>query len=97
MPTTILDNETYPEALQRRYAEEIKAEKQAEIIRMANEACQPHQILNTDLEFLERFFHLAFAAGAAHEREACAKVCEQDEFQIYETAERCAAAIRARG
>ena len=23
-----------------------------------------------------------------------AKVCEQDEFQIYETAERCAAAIR---
>ena len=31
------------------------------------------------------------------EREACAKVCEQDEFQIYETAERCAAAIRARG
>ena len=70
---------------------------QDEIIRMANEACQPHQILNTDLEFLERFFHLAFAAGAAHEREACAKVCEQDEFQIYETAERCAAAIRARG
>jgi len=69
MPTTILDNETYPEALQRRYAEEIKAEKQAEIIRMANEACQPHQILNTDLEFLERFFNLAFAAGAAHERE----------------------------
>lgn len=28
------------------------------------------------------------------ERERCAKVCEQDEFQIYETAERCAAAIR---
>lgn len=38
MPTTILDNETYPEALQRRYAEEIKVEKQAEIIRMAREA-----------------------------------------------------------
>lgn len=69
MPTTILDNETYPEALQRRYAEETKAEKQAEIIRMANEACQPHQILNTDLVFLERFFNLAFTAGAAHERE----------------------------
>ena len=69
MPTTILDNETYPEALQRRYAEETKAEKQAEIIRMAEKACAPHQILNTDLVFLERFFNLAFAAGAAHERE----------------------------
>lgn len=29
-----------------------------------------------------------------HQRELCAQVCEQDEFQIYETAERCAAAIR---
>ena len=37
-----------------------------------------------------------FDLVAAHEREACAKVCEQDEFQIYETAERCAAAIRSR-
>jgi hypothetical protein len=27
--------------------------------------------------------------------EEAAKVCEQDEFQIYETAERCAAAIRS--
>ena len=44
------------------------------------------------IEQLERFAALV----AAHEREACAKVCEQDEFQIYETAERCAAAIRAR-
>ena len=26
--------------------------------------------------------------------EEAAKVCEQDEFQIWETAERCAAAIR---
>ena len=39
-----------------------------EIIRMAEKACAPHQILNTDLVFLERFFNLAFAAGAAHER-----------------------------
>lgn len=36
-------------------------------------------------------------AAVLAEREACAKVCEQDDFQIYETAERCAAAIRARG
>lgn len=28
-------------------------------------------------EQLERFFHLAFAAGAAHEREVCAKLCEE--------------------
>ena len=101
MPTTILDNETYPEALQRRYAEETKAEKQAEIIRMAEKACAPHQILNTDLVFLERFFNLAFAAGAAHEREACAKVCEQIDTAAFGS-ERpapndCAAAIRARG
>ena len=69
MPTTIPYNESYLEALQRRYAEETKVEKQAEIIRMAEKACAPHQILNTDLVFLERFFNLAFAAGAAHERE----------------------------
>ena len=97
MPTTILDNETYPEALQRRYAEETKAEKQAEIIRMAEKACAPHQILNTDLVFLERFFNLAFAAGAAHEREACAKLAERfepDEKCIY--VEYASAAIRAR-
>ena len=57
------------------------------------------------VEPLERFFHLAYAAGAAAEREACAKVCEQ---QDTESADRirhnyrvgvldCAAAIRARG
>ena len=99
MPTTILDNETYPEALQRRYAEETKAEKQAEIIRMANEACQLHQILNTDLVFLERFFNLAFAAGAAHERELCAKVCEAryNSPDFNNEAIECADAIRARG
>lgn len=56
---------------------------------------------------LERFYRAAFAAGAAAEREACAKVC--DEFtaliplnglhhalQIEAIAD-CAAAIRARG
>lgn len=44
-----------------------------EIIRMAREACSPHQVLNTDLVFLERFAALV----AAHEREACAKVCDE--------------------
>jgi len=45
---------------------------QDEIIRMAREACSPHQVLNTDLVFLERFAALV----AANEREACAKVCD---------------------
>ena len=55
---------------------------------------------------LERFAVLAFEAGAAHEREACAKVCEDiikrgqvTEYQHrYNYAyEDCAAAIRAIG
>ena len=50
---------------------------------------------------LERFFNLAFAAGAAHEREACAKVCEENakRYQIagMMVADECAAAIRSRG
>jgi hypothetical protein len=45
---------------------------QDEIIRMAREACSPHQVLNTDLVFLERFAALV----SAHEREVCAKVCD---------------------
>jgi len=47
---------------------------------------------------LERFFALAFEAGAAAEREACAKVCEQQEDYgpLCETPEECAATIRAR-
>lgn len=101
MPTTILDNESYLEALQRRYAEETKAEKQLEITRIANEACSPNQILNTDLVFLERFFNLAFEAGAAHEREQCAKVCEgigwgNNPYVNPKAGTTCAAAIRAR-
>ena len=46
---------------------------QDEIIRMAREACSPYQVLNTDPEFLTRFAALV----AAHEREACAKVCDE--------------------
>ena len=46
---------------------------------------------------IERFFHAAYAAGAAAEREACASIC--DRFQArnagMQPAE-CAAAIRAR-
>ena len=56
---------------------------------------------------LERFFHAAYAAGAAAEREACAKVCEDTDIVDFEycmvlhedaakTLANAAAAIRAR-
>ena len=76
-----------------------------EIIRMAREA--GFEVYETDvwitdgwwLEELERFAALV----AAHEREACAKVCdavqkknEDDGAWMWE-ARNCAAAIRARG
>ena len=44
---------------------------------------------------VERFFHAAYAAGAAAEREACAKVCEQR--GMVKGGEVFAARIRARG
>ena len=82
---------------------------QDEIIRMAREAggteMRPYDygvesdrfiMLNKDLE---RFYQMAFAAGAAHEREVCAKVCEKAAIQMnYSEApyKQCAAAIRAR-
>jgi hypothetical protein len=66
-----------------------------DIIRMA-QACWPSDrrmwAVDADLPRLERFFHMAQAA----EREACAKVCD-GEATIEGIAQRCAAAIRARG
>ena len=66
---------------------------QDEIIRMAREAGMTVFVI----ESLERFAALV----AAHEREACAKVCEQIDTAAFGS-ERpapndCAAAIRARG
>ena len=92
MPTTILDGETYEQARHRRFTEEAKViEKihQDEIIRMAREACAPNQTFNSDEEWVKRFAALV----AAHEREACAKVC--DEHGFYGVAP--ARDIRARG
>ena len=69
-----------------------------EIIRMAREAgFNPVSYMGANLESFERFAALV----AAHEREACAKVCEerQEVFQKYYTkglAAMCAEAIRAR-
>ena len=71
-----------------------------EIIRMAQEAHGPitGQWWDMDAAALERFYRAAFAAGAAAEREACAKVCDeiaQRDETGYGIAEDCAAAIRA--
>ena len=50
-----------------------------------------------DIKSLKRFFSLAFAAGAAYEREACAVLCEDTGMNGAWNGEDCAAAIRARG
>ena len=71
-----------------------------EIISMAREArLERNGYWEFDLVRLERFFALASEAGAAAEREACAKVCEDiDEYEHEEDwATWCAEAIRARG
>ena len=73
-----------------------------DIIAMAREAgAWTQQRKNCDVEYvmsgetLERFAALV----AAHEREACAKLCEElrdeDGYEAWNT--ECAAAIRARG
>lgn len=70
-----------------------------EIIRMAREAS------NTPIDHhatpdlfgvaqIERFFQAAYAAGAAAEREECAKLCEEEGLLW---GQRYAASIRARG
>ena len=85
---------------------------QEEIIRMAREACAPNQTFNSDEEWVKRFAALVAAHerekhnspswetvddAIAAEREACAKVCDE-QFQKYGcVADKCAAAIRARG
>ena len=76
-----------------------------DIIRMAREAgFTLSRVEWVYTEMLERFFHAAYAEGAAEEREACAKACEDytdngggtfadHEGHGYELAQR----IRARG
>ena len=69
---------------------------QDEIIRMAREAGIAHAA-GIYMEHLERFAALV----AAHEREACAKVCEEVDVAAFGSnrpaPNDCAAAIRARG
>jgi hypothetical protein len=77
-----------------------------DIIKMAREWL-PKAYRNGDVDdepkFTKHNMEVAFAAGAAAEREACAKLCieqsarwhtdQRDVYVVYE----CAAAIRARG
>ena len=68
-----------------------------DLIRMAREAGWAVHSYNA--EIVERFFKLAYEAGAAAEREACAKVCETQWSTGEEKAAGLlfAAEIRARG
>lgn len=79
-----------------------------EIIRMAREAgISKYGLGYTCWEgHLERFAELVYAAGAANEREACAKVCEEGTGEAVQSQtlqvlrnerKRIATAIRARG
>ena len=66
-----------------------------EIIKLAREAgWQYAEDDNSGYEPLWKAMRLAYAAGAAAEREACAKVCEEDRWI---TGFGAADAIRARG
>ena len=79
-----------------------------DIIRMAQEAGMllgRFDVWDAESSDLERFFHMAYAAGAAAEREVCAKVCESlwdypengmaTEEEHY--GNKCADHLRARG
>ena len=82
-----------------------------DIIRMAQQAGIDGVIQTTsgrsvalDMHKIERLVQAAYAAGAAAEREACAKVCEElritglmlDAYSCNEATYKCADAIRAR-
>ena len=65
-----------------------------QIARRAYKSCEHIPNVKIPPEFIERFAKLV----AQHEREACAKVCEQtNDGTPYNLAEACAEAIRARG
>ena len=71
-----------------------------DVIRMAREAgirAEPGNSFADDMYFavLYRFATMAFQAGAAAEREACADICDQH-ASVEGIAQRCAEQIRAR-
>ena len=67
--------------------------KQTEALKLAREAGIRDCTCSGAFGCLERFSELV----AAHEREACAKVCESEGERIDASWMSCAAAIRARG
>jgi hypothetical protein len=77
---------------------------QDEIIKMAIEAKLPHYWESGDeIVYIDRVTHFANLV-AQHEREACAKVCEEMRTYVgrnnavtQSSAQDCATAIRARG
>ena len=61
------------------------------IIELAKKACAPNQTFNSDPEWVERFFNLAFAAGAAHERDKYLdKLAEAIDLSVKAEREACA-------
>jgi hypothetical protein len=67
-----------------------------DVTRMALESGFQGMAVVMHAEHLERFFTLVFEAGAAAEREACAKVCDDANAEIAD-AEVLAERIRERG
>ena len=67
-----------------------------DIIRMAQECQFAHYYESGDLVAMPQLERFA-ALVAAHEREACVKVCEDMDHNGVMIAADCAAAIRARG
>jgi hypothetical protein len=70
-----------------------------EIIRMAREAGYGDAMADFHAPALERFFQAAYAAGAAAEREACARMAEAFHHHQYDFTGNLELheAIRARG
>jgi hypothetical protein len=69
-----------------------------EIIRMARAAQLAYGTDDSLLCSVEKFFKAAYEAGAAAERKACAKVCEEDAFvDQWKGLAEAAKRIRARG
>ena len=67
-----------------------------DMARIAGVRDDGHRFEFSEYKYFERFVDLVRADAIAHEREACAKVCD-DMGPCGFTGESCAAAIRARG
>ena len=93
MPTTILDGETYRDALQRRYSEEAEKEEQMNIVKLTDQAGSYTSVINGNTCFtygqLRRFVELV----RAEVLEEAAEWFEDDGANMM-TKDECAAAIR---